>query len=138
MFMKKVWRKVVTAALAFSFVFNSGDAWNNCIVHAAEVGNDTKVSTSYDKATNITLSVKNESIVFEDLPDESGFQNMILVSLYADSNGETIGKKQLKVSSKTTYSLAGVADGIYYVQLYYLNSTGTKFKSYWLKKMVLR
>lgn len=132
--MKKVWRKVVTVVLAFSFMFNNGDVWNNCIVHAAEVGNDTKVSTSYDKATNITLSIKNESIVFEDLPDESGFQNMILVSLYADSNGETIGKKQLKVSSKTTYSLAGVADGIYYVQLYYLNSTGTKFKSYWLKK----
>lgn len=132
--MKKVWRKVVTVALAFSFVFNSGNLSNNYIVQAAEVGSDAKVSTSYDKATNITLSVKNESIVFEDLPDEEGFQNMILVSLYADSNGETIGKKQLKVSSKTTYSLSGVADGIYYVQLYYLNSTGTKFKSYWLKK----
>lgn len=132
--MKKLWKKVVTVVLVFSFMFNNSDVWENCMVHAAEVGNDFNVSTSYDKATNITLSIKNESIIFEDLPDESGFQKMILVSLYADSNGETIGKKQLKVSSQTTYSLSGVADGTYYVQLYYLNSAGTKFKSYWLKK----
>lgn len=132
--MKKIWRRVVTAALAFSLAVNTGNIGENKLIYAAEVGSDISISTSYDKATNITLSIKNESIVFEDLPDETGFQKMILVSLYGDSNGETINKKQLKVSSKTTYSLSGVADGIYYVQLYYLDSSGTKFKSYWLKK----
>lgn len=132
--MKKIWRRVVTAALAFSLVANTVNIGENNLIYAAEVGSDISISTSYDKATNITLSIKNESIVFEDLPDETGFQKMILVSLYGDSNGETINKKQLKVSSKTTYSLSGVADGIYYVQLYYLDSSGTKFKSYWLKK----
>ena len=110
--MKKIWRRVVTAALVFSLVANTGNIGENKLIYAAEVGSDISISTSYDKVTNITLSIKNESIVFEDLPDETGFQKMILVSLYGDSNGETINKKQLKVSSKTTYSLSGVADGI--------------------------
>ena len=134
MIMKKIWKKVAAATLAFSLVVNTTDVWRNNTIYAAETVSDTSISTSYDKAANITLSIKNESVVFEDLPDDDGFKKMILVSLYADSNGETVGKKQLKVSAKTTYSLSGVADGIYYVQLYYLDSSGTKFKSYWLKK----
>lgn len=132
--MKKIWKRVVAAALAFSLVAGTGNITENNWIYAAEAGSGNCISTSYDEATNITLSIKNESIVFEDLPDEAGFEKMILVSLYGDNNGETIGKKQLKVSAQTTYSLSGVADGIYYVQLYYLNSSGTKFKSYWLKK----
>lgn len=132
--MKKMWKKTLTVALAFSLVVSNYDVQANKWIHAAETKSSTSISTSLYKAANITLSVKSDSIVFEDLPDEEGFRKMILVSLYAEDSGETVGKKQITVTTTISYSLAEVADGRYYVQLYYLDSSGKKFKSYWYKK----
>lgn len=132
--MKKIWKKILTVALAFSLVVNNYDMQKNDWIYAAESKSDTSISTSLYKAANITLSVKNNCIIFEDLPDEEGFQKMILVSLYAENSGETVGKKQITVTPNISYSLSEVADGRYYVQLYYLDSSGKKFKSYWYKK----
>lgn len=89
-------------------------------------------SSSHFAEENVDIEIDGTNLYLYDLPDREGFSK-IVVSLYAE-NGQVVNQQVLSGGVPYVYSMEGVAEGSYHVQLYYLTaSEGGKssFTSYW-------
>lgn len=121
--MKKMWKKWMAMVLTIACITTTDSIKRETVAQAKETWDDTRISTNYYKPANVTISISNYDLVFEDLPDEVGFQNQIMVSLYEKTKDESIHTEYLDVMDNTVYNISGVPDGIYYVELYYWNES---------------
>lgn len=92
-------------------------------------------SSSHFAEENVDLEIDGTNLYLYDLPDRDVFSK-IVVSLYAE-NGQVVNQQVLSGGVPYVYSMEGVAEGSYHVQLYYLTaSEGGKssFTSYWYQR----
>lgn len=89
-------------------------------------------SSSHFTEENVDLEIDGTNLYLYDLPDRDGFSK-IVVSLYAE-NGQVVNQQVLSGGVPYVYSMEGVAEGNYHVQLYYLTASAggkSSFTSYW-------
>lgn len=96
---------------------------------------EKEYSSSHFAEENVDLEIDGKNLYIYDLPDREVFSK-IVVSLYAE-NGQVVNQQVLSGGVPYVYSMEGVAEGNYHVQLYYLTaSEGGKssFTSYWYQR----
>lgn len=150
--MNHILKKALAITMAFLLATNVTTIQYDKYIYASEKVSENRLSTSNYKDGNITVVIKNNTLVFEDLPEEEGFREKILISLYRDKiengkdAGETIGKQYITISTGApVYKFSEVkeafGDGSYYIQIYYLgyNASGKlTYKGYCTKRQGIK
>ena len=98
----------------------------------AATGFTKEYSSSHFAEENVDLEIDETNMYIYDLPDREEFLK-IVVSLYAE-DGQVVNQQVLSGGVPYVYSMEGVPEGEYYVQLYYLTSAEagkSSFTSYW-------
>lgn len=89
---------------------------------------DTSATIELNHATenNLRISFENSDIIFEDFPDAEEF-NYVMLSLYGE-DGVVYQREYYSTEEAITYSVAGMEDGVYYIQIY---RSAEYYSTYW-------